>query len=155
MTGREARMVIPKEGTPEEIQCMNENWGWTKEQINNLTLRQRRNVRVTPMRRAIKLIAEVVKAENCACKPKIGDRIIINGAGIVAKRQTTFPYLCLFALAPLLPFVYVVYDRCVDGLDPSPQGFGDHVRCCDVGVGCGGWGEVMFKVYCVSPPPEK
>ena len=147
-------MVIPKEGTPEEIQWMRENWGWTEEQIKNLSPRLRRNVRVTPRRRAIKLIAEVVKAENCACKPKIGDKIVINGAGILAKRQTTFPYLCLFALAPLLPFVYVVYDRCVEGLDCSPQGFGDHVGCADVGVGCGGWGKVVFKVYCVEASPQ-
>jgi len=143
--------VIPKEGTPEEMQWMKENWGWSEEQIKNLTPAQRRNVRVTPFRRAVKLIAEVVKAENCACKPKIGDKIVVNGAGVLAKKQTTFPYLCLFAIAPLLPYVYGIYDRCAEGLEPNPVGWANHFRCGDVGVGCGGWGEVMFKVYCETP----
>jgi hypothetical protein len=70
----------------------------------------------------------------------------MNGSGMILPQDCTFP-LCLWALAPILPISYVIFDRLSQGQDPNGHLY-DHMRCTDTGVGCGGIGEVTFKVTC-------
>jgi hypothetical protein len=71
---------------------------------------------------------------------------VFGSAGILLPDESTAS-LCLWAIAPLLPFNYMIYDRLYEKLDPNGI-FPDHVRCTDVGVACGGFGEVLFKISC-------
>ncbi len=121
-------------------------FGYSDAQAEGLSAKQQAIIKASPARRAYKMIMEVVAAENCAYKPKIGDRYVTTGSGKLLPEECTFP-ICLWALAPMLPISYVVYDRLTHGLDPNGHVY-DHMKCADTGVGCGGLGEVAFKVYC-------
>lgn len=132
----------------ELIEFARQRYGFSDEQIRQLSPTQWRHIKAHPRREQYRIVAEVVKAENCAHKPKVGDKFVLRAGGTVVPQETTFPALCVWALAPLLPFIHIVYDRIADGLeDPSPQGW-DHVHCADVGAEGGGMGRVLFKVYC-------
>jgi len=120
--------------------------GYTEEQAESLSEKQQKIIKGGPARRAYKVIVEVVESENCGYKPKVGDRYVMNGSGMLIPEECTFP-LCLWALAPILPISYVIFDRLSQGLDPNGHLY-DHIKCTDTGVGCGGIGEVAFKVYC-------
>jgi uncharacterized repeat protein (TIGR04076 family) len=127
-------------------QICKEVFGYSEAEIAGLSEKQQKIIESRTLRKAYKIIIEVVKSANCACKPKIGDRYVMTPSGVVLPDECTFP-LCLWALAPLLPISYVIYDRLSQGQDPNGHLF-DHVRCTDTGVKCGGIGEVLFKVYC-------
>ena len=121
-------------------------FGYTEKEAESLSKKQQNIIKGAPSRRAYKVIMEVVKSENCGYKPKVGDRYVMNGSGMLIPEECTFP-LCLWALAPILPISYVIFDRLSQGLDPNGHLY-DHMKCTDTGVGCGGIGEVAFKVYC-------
>jgi len=123
-----------------------EAFGYTEEEAESLSEKQKLIIKGSPMRRAYKVIMEVVESHNCGYKPKVGDRYVMNGSGMIIPEECTFP-LCLWALAPILPISYVIFDRLSQGLDPNGHLY-DHMKCTDTGVGCGGIGEVAFKVYC-------
>jgi uncharacterized repeat protein (TIGR04076 family) len=120
--------------------------GYTAEEAENLSEKQQLIIKGGALRRAYKVIIEVVKSENCGYKPKVGDRYVMNGSGMLITEECTFP-LCLWALAPMLPISYVIFERLSMGLDPNGHLY-DHMKCTDTGVGCGGIGEVAFKIYC-------
>lgn len=119
---------------------------YTPEEAEGLSEKQKKIIKGGPSRRAYKVVMEVVKSENCGYKPKVGDRYVMNGSGMLIPEECTFP-LCLWALAPILPISYVIFDRLSQGQDPNGHLY-DHMKCTDTGVRCGGIGEVAFKVYC-------
>lgn len=121
-------------------------FGYSAEQMDKLSEKQVAIIKGSPRRRAYKVIMEVVDVQNCGCKPKIGDRYVTNGSGMILADECTFT-LCLWALAPMLPISYVIYDRLTYGQDPNGHLY-DHMKCTDTGVGCGGIGEVAFRIRC-------
>lgn len=120
--------------------------GYTEEEVESLNDKQQMIIKGGPLRRAYKVIVEVVSSENCGYKPKVGDRYVMNGSGMLIPEECTFP-LCLWAIAPILPISYVIFDRLSQGQDPNGHLY-DHMKCTDTGVGCGGIGEVAFRIYC-------
>ncbi len=122
------------------------SFGFTAEQAEDLSEKQQAIIKGYPARRAYQMVMEVVASENCGYKPKIGDRYVTTGGGMLLVEECTFP-ICLWALAPMLPISYVIFDRLTHGLDPNGH-LCDHMKCTDTGVGCGGIGEVAFKVHC-------
>jgi len=133
--------------TPEAIRIHKQNQGYTDEQLKNLTLTQRRFMNAAPKFFEYRVIAECVWARNCGLRPQPGSKFVFNAAGMLLPEESTFPEMCIWALAEFLPFFHIVYDRLAQGLDPNPVGW-DHVKCADVGVENGGAGEVLFKIYC-------
>ena len=119
--------------------------GWTDEQIDNLSPKMLKFLKLAKTQE-YKMIAEVIRSENCSFKLKKGDKLVFGSAGILLPDEST-ANLCLWAIAPLLPFNYMIYDRLYEELDPNGV-FPDHVKCTDVGVACGGFGEVLFKISC-------
>lgn len=140
--------------TPEAIRIHKEMQKYTDDQLKDLTLTQRRIMNAAPNFWQHKLIAECVWARNCAANPKKGDKFVFMAGGVLIPEESTFPGLCVWAIARFLPFFHIVYDRLAEGLDPSPVGW-DHVKCADVGVENGGVGEVLFKIYCIKAPSER
>ena len=130
------------------IEYAKQSFDFSDEQIANLTPTQWRHLEATPRRKQYKIVAEVVKGGNCIHKAKVGDKIVLTAGGNVILEETTFPAICVWALAPMLPLINVVYDRITDRTDdPSPKGW-DHFHCADTGVEDGGIGRLLFRVYC-------
>jgi uncharacterized repeat protein (TIGR04076 family) len=92
--------------------------------------------------------AEVVKARHCNSGYKKGDRFILDVDGNFITKLCP-PRLCVYALAQLIVPVALINERLSEGLDPNQFHFMHQVRCPDMGVDCGGYGEVRFEVKVV------
>ena len=92
--------------------------------------------------------AEVVKARNCNSGYQEGDKFILDVDGNFITRFCP-PRLCVYAISQLAVPVAIINERLSEGLDPNQFHFMHQVRCLDVGVACGGYGEVRFEVKVV------
>ncbi|MBI2916852.1 MAG: hypothetical protein HYY01_02575 [Chloroflexi bacterium] len=140
--------------TPRLRQRLKDTHGYTDEQLDLYLANNPRALRVihnfAGKFREYKMVAEVVQSRGCALHLKAGDKLVLTSDGLLLADESTAA-LCLWALAPLVPWNYMVYDRLIEGQDPTEFGL-DRVRCLDVGLECGGWGEVLMKVYCIREP---
>ena len=92
--------------------------------------------------------AEVVKARNCNSGYQVGDKFILDVNGnFIAKLCPA--RLCVYAISQLAVPVALINERLGEGLDPNQFHFMHQVRCLDVGVECGGYGEVRLEVKIV------
>jgi len=130
------------------IKTVMDSLGYTREQAEGLSEKQQKIIKGGPARRAYKVVMEVVKAETPGCKAKVGDRIVMKGSGVLIPEECTCP-LCIWAIAPVLPIHYVIYERLTLGMDPNDILY-DHYKCRGLGLECGGIGELVFKVHCVK-----
>ncbi len=140
------------EVTPEDIQSAKQVYGVSDEQMDKLSDTQWRMMKSRPGRRGHWMIAEVIEAKNCLAGHKKGDKYVFLASGFLLPEESTVTNFCLWAMASMLPFDLIVYDRLAEGLDdPTPAGW-DRVHCYDVGLECGGLGQVLFKIYCEKVP---
>ena len=125
-------------------QSMIDMLGYTEDDVKGLTRKQREILCVGEDMYNYKMVAEVVSASNCGYRPKIGDRYVFAAAGTIIPEECTWP-ICVWALAPMMPFFYMFYDRIRKGMDPNDM-WTENIKCLDVGTRCGGFGEVLFKI---------
>lgn len=90
------------------------------------------------------IIAEVIESKYCAMGLKVGDKVVIKRGGI-DKEETTCP-LCLRAIGPLTTFCTMIMNAISQGVDPNTNCF-QTAGCLDPGIGRGGLGHVVFKIY--------
>ncbi len=131
------------------IEKMKKIWGWTDEQINGLSSKHQRLIKKGDEFRKWRLVAEVLEAKNCIAGLKKGDKYIFHGSGFLLPEESTCPRICLWALTSFVPFSFMLYDRIGQGNDPS-EFWIDRVRCLDVGVERGGYGEALFRLYSIK-----
>lgn len=125
--------------------------GWSDEEIARLSPEMKKFVgEAYPKFGQYKMVAEVIQSSHCTFQLKEGQRLVFASNGLLLPQECT-AHLCLWAIAPLLPFNYMTYDHLYHGIDPSSF-FPNTVKCADTGVGCGGFGEVTFKVFCIESP---
>ena len=91
---------------------------------------------------AWKLIAEVESCSNCAMH-KPGDKYVFEPGGNLLKEESG--PICVWAIANMLPFVFMACDRIVEGLDPNGMNL-RYVRCADTTWKHGGVGEAIFRI---------
>ncbi len=91
---------------------------------------------------------EVVKARHCNSGYQAGDKFILDVNGNFITKLCP-ARLCVYAISQLAVPVALINERLGEGLDPSRFHFMHQVRCLDVGVECGGYGEVRFEVKVV------
>ncbi len=109
-------------------------------------LRQIRQLARAAARYAI--AAEVVKARHCNSGYRVGDRFILDVDGNFLTKLCP-PRLCAYLISQLTVPVALINERLSEGLDPDQFHFMHQVRCLDVGVECGGYGEVMLEIKVV------
>jgi len=126
---------------------MRDKLGWTDAELDQLGPRQWRRIDVTSKIERYKVVAEVVWAHHCELSPKPGDKYVSRG-GMLLPAESTFPGICVGALARIYPVIQSGWELMVAGRDPNDM-FIDHVKCIDVGPENGGLGEVLFKIYCL------
>ena len=149
-----AHQVLSAERLEYLRKVMKEARGWTDEEINSLSSKQWTRLDRSGKFRDYDIVAEVVEVNRCAFKPQKGDRFVFRAGILLVPEESTFPALCLWAMARIVPFTFMIMDRISIGVDPNDNFF-DHVKCCDTGLQCGGLGEVLFRVYAEKVPAEK
>ncbi|MCD6361110.1 MAG: hypothetical protein J7M38_09615 [Armatimonadetes bacterium] len=132
---------------PEMVEKVKKIWGWTDEQAKGLSSKHVRLIEKGDEFRKWRLVAEVLEAENCIAGLKKGNKYVFHGSGFLLPEESTCPKICLWALTSFVPFSFMLYDRIGQGDDPSDFWI-DRVRCMDVGIERGGYGEVLFRMYC-------
>ncbi|MBI2304544.1 MAG: hypothetical protein HYU86_07345 [Chloroflexi bacterium] len=119
-------------------------FGYSDDQMAALRPRQWQSAAAFAKLSGWRLVAEVEEAHHCAAKLSPGQRLVLSAGGTVLASQCTAK-LCLWALAPLVPFTFMLIDRLMAGQEPGEMWY-DHFRCLDVGMECGGFGTVLFRV---------
>ena len=90
------------------------------------------------------MVIEVVKSHGCSVGMKPGDRLVFKSLAILDLDNSS-PW-CAQAMGAIPGAANLIQDRFVSGLDPN-GGIYKHLSCEDVGLECGGWGQVKMKVY--------
>lgn len=93
------------------------------------------------------IVAEVIESHGCSAQHHVGDRLYLSPHGLLEARSSP-SRICLQAISPLSTAIAAFAERIIAGLEPNPYLF-DRVGCLDVGLKCGGWGHIAFKLYAV------
>lgn len=129
-------------------QKMKERVGWKDAELDRISEKNWVMLDGAHKFRHYKMMAEVVQVnDHCELQPKIGDKYVFTAAGLLIPEETTFPAVCLWALAGIYPASLMVQDRILAGLDPN-EIWRDRVSCMDLSLGSGGLGQVIFRIYC-------
>jgi uncharacterized repeat protein (TIGR04076 family) len=90
------------------------------------------------------IVFEVVKSHGCNSGHKVGDKIYFDGAGNLLTKLAP-KRICIYALGAMEKLIYGANELFYAGADPNDLRF-NRVGCFDVGVQCGGWGNVVMEI---------
>ncbi len=90
------------------------------------------------------IVAEVITSSGCNSRHGVGDKLYFDGAGNLLTKLNP-GRICIHALSALSGPIYVANELFYAGIDPNEMRL-NRVGCFDVGVRCGGWGHIAFKV---------
>ena len=90
------------------------------------------------------IVAEVTASHGCFSEHRLGQKIYLDGAGNLLSEQCP-PKMCVHLIGALSTVVYGAQELFFAGVDPNELRF-KRVGCFDVGVRCGGWGNVVLEV---------
>ena len=90
------------------------------------------------------IIAEVIDSHGCNSQHHVGDKFYFDGAGNLITKLSP-KRICVHALSALSGPIHVANELFYAGVDPNEMRF-NRVGCFDVGVRCGGWGNIALEV---------
>ena len=91
------------------------------------------------------MLAEVVEAQHCNSGYKPGDKFVLDVDGnFIAKLCPK--RLCVYLVGQMQIPVALINERLSEELEPNAFHFMHRVNCPDVGVNCGGYGQVTLQV---------
>jgi len=127
-------------------QFMQKHLGYSDEEMKKFR-ENPRNVQVlakAPELMNKTIVVEVVESKNCNSQHKVGDRFLFDGAGNLLTKK--YPKrICIYALAQLPQLIFAANELVYAGVDPNEMRF-NRVGCFDVGVNCGGWGNIVMEI---------
>ena len=94
------------------------------------------------------IIIEVIDAKGCNSQHKTGDKFYIDGAGNLLTKLCP-KKICVYALGQIDRLVYAAHELIYAGIDPNDMRF-KRVSCLDIGLKCGGWGNVLMEFKLVE-----
>jgi uncharacterized repeat protein (TIGR04076 family) len=89
------------------------------------------------------IVFEVVKSKNCNSQHKVGDKFYFDGAGNLLTKLCP-SRICIYALNAMTAMVFASNELIYAGADPNKMRL-NRASCFDVGVECGGWGQIAFE----------
>ena len=119
--------------------------GFSDEQMERFK-KNHRNLEILPQIPQLlntDFIFEVVEAHGCLCQHKIGQKIVINGDGSVARNQCP-EKVCIYLLQTMALATFSAQEFIYSGLDPNKLKF-RRLGCFDTGITCGGVGHVAVE----------
>ncbi|MCP4669190.1 MAG: TIGR04076 family protein [Deltaproteobacteria bacterium] len=90
------------------------------------------------------IVMEVVESHGCNSRHQSGDKFYFDGAGNLITKMNP-KSICIYALSAMAPLIFVANELFYAGVDPNETRF-KRVGCFDVGVKCGGWGNVVMEL---------
>ncbi|MBW1816301.1 MAG: TIGR04076 family protein [Deltaproteobacteria bacterium] len=90
------------------------------------------------------IVFEVVASHGCAGRHRAGDRFHFDGSGNLITKLGP-GRICISALTAMAPLISAANELCYAGVDSNDMRF-KRTACHDVGLQCGGWGNVAFEM---------
>lgn len=90
------------------------------------------------------IIFEVVASHGCASQHKVGDKFYFDGSGNLITKLSP-KRICMSALTAMAPLISAANELFYAGVDSNELRF-KRTACHDVGLQCGGWGNVAFEI---------
>ena len=143
-------------GVPKALQRFGERVGYTEADLTHFQADDRRVRQMERLTRAAarySIQVEVVEGRHCNSGYQAGDTFILDVNGNFITKFCP-SRLCVYAVSQLAVPVALINERLGEGLDPNQFHFMHQVRCLDVDVACGGYGEVRFEVKVVPRVKE-
>ena len=94
------------------------------------------------------MIVEVLEATGCNSKHKKGDKFYFDGSGNLLTKYGP-KKICVYALAQIEHLIYTAQELFYAGVDPNEMRF-KRAKCIDIGLKCGGWGNVLMEFRMVD-----
>lgn len=91
------------------------------------------------------IIIDILESHNCTAGYRAGDRFVVDGLGFLINEESP-KRLCIGAITSFKPLIDRMWQAFFDG---KTDVLHDTVRCPDVGVHRGGWGEITMRVRAV------
>lgn len=90
------------------------------------------------------IVVEVVKSHGCNSQHKEGDKFYFDGAGNLITKLCP-KRICIYALSSMATAIFASNELFYAGVDPNEMRF-KRFSCFDVGVKCGGWGNIVMEI---------
>jgi len=90
------------------------------------------------------IVVEVVKSHGCNSQHKEGDKFYFDGAGNLITKLCP-KRICIYALSSMATAIFASNELFYAGVDPNEMRF-KRAGCFDVGVKCGGWGNIVMEI---------
>ena len=128
-------------------QKFQEHLGYTDEElaVYRADPKRAKTVEDSPNLVKYNAVIEVIEAKNCGAGYKVGDKFLVDPEGCLILEECP-PRICISAVWAFKPLVSRMWQAFYDG---NTEIFQDTVRCPDVGVHRGGWGEITMRISAV------
>ncbi len=90
------------------------------------------------------IVIEVIEAHGCNSRHKPGDKFYFDGPGNLLTKLNP-KRICASVLGAAAPLIFSSHELFYAGIDPNKMRF-KRTGCADVGVKCGGWGNVVMEI---------
>jgi len=90
------------------------------------------------------IVVEVLKSHGCNSQHKEGDKFYFDGAGNLITKLCP-KRICIYALSSMATAIFASNELFYAGVDPNEMRF-NRLGCFDVGVRCGGWGNIVMEI---------
>lgn len=90
------------------------------------------------------IVLEVVESKGCNSQHKVGDKFYFDGAGNLITKMSP-ERICIYALNSMMSPIFAANELFYAGVDPNEMRF-KRTSCFDVGVQCGGWGQIVMEI---------
>jgi uncharacterized repeat protein (TIGR04076 family) len=99
----------------------------------------------------MKFVFEVMESHGCGCKHKKGDKIYFDGLGQLIPELSP-KRICAFSISAVSQLIFTAQELVYARVNPNDMRL-NRVGCYDVGINCGGWGNIVleFKAENISP----
>ncbi len=96
-----------------------------------------------PKLMSMKFIFEISKSHGCNAQHKVGDKLYFDGLGCLIPELSP-KRICAFAISAVSQLIWTAQELVYADVDPNDMRL-NRVGCLDVGVTCGGLGNVVFE----------
>jgi len=130
----------------EILTFMKSHLGYTNEEMK-IFMENPKNLEV--LKRAPNLmnktiVVEVVESHGCNTQHKVGDKFYFDGFGNLLTKHSP-KRICISALGAVEKLIYVANALMFADQNPNEMLF-NRVGCSDVGLKCGGWGNIVMEI---------
>jgi uncharacterized repeat protein (TIGR04076 family) len=98
------------------------------------------------------IILEIVESHGCNSRHKVGDKFYFDGAGNLLTESSP-KKICAFSLNSAATLIFTASEMIYAGVDPNEIRF-KRASCFDVGLACGGWGQIVLELRVEDRPPS-